>query len=457
MSRPLAAAIDLGSTGIKSALLHDDGELHELQRVAAPPLTGEGGRREGDPDHYLELADAVLAKTLEGQPSGLPLGVATQRSSFTIWDRRSGKIRLPLISWQDRRAAAWCDSHRDIEEEVTRRTGLPLSTHYAGPKLASLRDDSFTAAALQTPGALFGTLESRLLWRWSEGRVHQTDLSVAARTLMVDLGEGDWSSRLLDQFQVDRSLLPTIAATRGRRIDTPHGARLDTTISDQAAAALPVLDPAHPTILINLGTGAFVLRTATAEERIAGYLLAPLLRDENGTRYCLEGTINGAGPAVDHFSREPIGWAGGELDPDAFALPDRAGLGSPFWRPDLGLELSETAQSLPAGSKRRVIMEGLLFRLRGIVEELGRAERIVVSGGLTRDPVVVPGLAAVLGRDVEQLEIEDSGLLGCARLAAGLPAYAAPRTRRVAPSPDAAYLGEKYGRWRAWLDTLLLR
>jgi glycerol kinase len=457
MSRPLAAAIDLGSTGIKSALLHDDGELHALRRVAAPPLTGSGGRREGDADHYLELADALLAKTLEGQPSGLPLGVATQRSSFTIWDRQSGKTRLPLISWQDRRAAAWCDSHRPIEAEVTQRTGLPLSAHYAGPKLASLRDDSFTAAALQTAGALFGTLESRLLWRWSEGRVHETDLSVAARTLMVDLQQGDWSSHLLDQFEVPRALLPTIAATRGRHIKTPHGARLDTTISDQAAAALPVLDPAHPTMLINLGTGAFVLRTAAADERVAGYLLAPLLRDPGGTRYCLEGTVNGAGPAVDHFSQELIGWAGGERYPEAFALPDRAGLGSPFWRPDLGLELSDAARGLPEVTQRRVVMEGLLFRLRGIVEELGNTERVVVSGGLTRDPAVVPGLAAVLGRPVELLEIEDSGLVGCARLAAGLPAYAAPRTRSVEPSPDAAYLGEKYAHWRAWLDTLLLR
>lgn len=457
MSRPLAAAIDLGSSGIKSALLHEDGELRSIRRVAAPPLRGRGERREGDADRYLDLADGVLAQTLEGAPAGLPLGVATQRSSFTIWDRTSGESRLPLISWQDRRAAVWCDAHREIEAEIVRRTGLPLSAHYAGPKLAALRADSRHAAALGSAGATFGTLETRLLWRWSGGRRHETDLSVAARTLMVDLECGDWSRALLDHFSVDRALLPAIVATRGRRIDTPHGAQLRATISDQAAAALPTLDPARSTTLINLGTGAFVLRAAAVDERIPGYLLAPLLSDGRGTRYCLEGTINGAAPSLDRFGAESTAWSGGERHPEAFALPDGAGLGSPYWRPDLGLTLSEAASALPGPAKRRVVLEGLLFRLRAIVEDLGGGERILISGGLTRDPVVLPGLAAVLGRAVEQLEIEESGLVGCARLAAGLPAYAAPRCRPVDAATDAAYLGEKYARWREWLATLLAR
>jgi glycerol kinase len=459
--RPVAVGVDLGSTAIKAGVLDDRGSLKDVRSVAAPPLRGEGNVREGDADAYTSAARDLLRSVAERVPSGTPLGVATQRSTFTLWDRHAGRSWFPMVSWQDRRAAGWCDRHRAIEPEIVGRTGLPLSAHYAGPKLAAMREtDEEFAAALRSGRFAFGTLETLLIWQWSAGRRHETDVTVAARTLMLDLERGDWSPRLLGRFGVPAAVLPAVVPSTGRHLALEEGLELQATLSDQAAAALAVFDPARRSALVNLGTGAFVLvPTDRSDIRKPGYLLAPVLAGADGERrYALEGTVNGAGPAVDTFGPGPTEIGETDPSPDAFAVPDRSGLGSPYWRPDVGLTLSTAAERLDDRARRRVVLEGVLFRTRQILEDLCDGvlpDRIVVAGGLLRDPAVGPGLAALLARPVELLLERESGLLGASRLAAGVAPYAASPTEPVEPAAQGSYLPAKFTAWRQWLDDLL--
>ncbi len=463
MSRvsPLAVAIDLGSTAIKVGVLDSAGRLTGVRSSPAPPLRGEGPTREGDAESYAQVAGALLQSVAETVPRGTPLGLATQRSTFTLWDRRDGRPRFPMISWQDRRAADWCARHRGAEAEVVRRTGLPLSPHYIGPKLAALREsDAAFAAALLSPRSALGTLETFLAWRWSAGRQHATDLTVAARSALLDIAREEWSGALLDLCGVPRSVLPELRPTTRWQLALDNGLRLRATLSDQASAALPLLDPSCGSALVNLGTGAFVLLASRdVDLRLPGYLLGPTLATTGGERrYALEGTINGAGPAVDRFAPGPTDLPESDPAPAGFALPDVAGLGSPWWRPEIGLTLSPAAERLDGPGKRRVVLEGLLFRIRAILADLtGPAPpaRIVVAGGLTADAALGPALAATLGRPVELLAAREAGLLGAARLAAGLEPFADPPTETFVPGPRGAYLAQKFESWRGWLDALL--
>jgi glycerol kinase len=458
---PLAVGVDLGSTAIKAGVLDAEGRLTEVRSVPAPPLRGSGRIREGDARAYADAAQAVLRAMGEQVPAGTPLGLATQRSTFTVWDRRDGRPLLPLISWQDRRAADWCERNRAMEREIVRRTGLLLSAHYLGPKLAAMREsDASFAAVLRSGQFVLGTLETFLIWHWSAGARHETDVTVAARTLMLDLARDDWSPELLERFGVPANVLPAVVPTTGRRLPLADGLELTATLSDQAAAALAVFDRAREAALVNLGTGAFVLcPTDRSDVRRAGYLLAPVLAGANGERrYALEGTVNGAGPAVDACGPGPTGLPESDPSPSAFAVPDRAGLGSPYWRPDIGLTLSPAAERLEPSERRRIVLEGVLFRIRQILDDLcGTAypQRILAGGGLTRDPAVGPGLAALLGRPVELLLERESGLLGASRLAAGLAPYADPPTETVEPGPRGCYLRAKYPEWRRWVEALL--
>ena len=452
----LAIGVDLGSTAIKAAILDRGGRLTGVESVPAPALWGEGAIREGDAEAYVSAVRGVLRSVCASVAPGTPVGIATQRSTFTVWDRQDGRTRMPMISWQDRRAAAWCDRHRGIESEVVRRTGLPLSTHYVGPKLAAMQeaDDDFRTA-LHGGQLAFGTLETFLLWQWSGGSRHETDLTVGARTLLLDIEREEWSPELLSHFQVPPAVLPCVTPSSGRELVLDGGVRVTATLSDQAAGALAVFDEARPSVLVNLGTGAFVLREASrADRHRPGYLLGPLLAaQDRGRRYALEGTINGSGPALDRFGTGPTDWPEADPIPEGFAVPDSTGLGSPYWRPDVGRTFSPAAETLPDAARRRIVLEGLLFRIREIFDDLCDAaapERVILAGGLMRDPAVGTGLATLLGRGVERLLERESGLLGASRLAAGLPPYARSPTAAIEPGPGGAYLPEKFERWQAW-------
>jgi len=459
----VAVGADLGSTTIKAGVLDENGRLIHVESVPAPLLVGEGRHREGDAAAYAAAAEGLLRSVSRHVPPGTPLGLATQRSSFTLWNRRDGLPRFPLVSWQDRRAASWCDRHRELEPEVVRETGLTLSAHYVGPKLATMQDEDPTfRVALHDGAHALGTLETFLAWRWSGGRRHESDLTVAARTAMLDLAIGDWSTGLLERFEVPATVLPRVVPTERDALPLDNGLCLTATLSDQAAAALAVFDPRRTSALVNLGTGAFVLRpTDDVGLRKPGYLLAPVLAIDRGSgRYALEGTVNGAGPAVDLCGPAPTELSEIDPTPECYAIPDRAGLGSPYWRPDIGLTLCSGAEELPGQDRRRIVLEGLLFRVRQILEDLcenGLPERIVLAGGLLRDPAVAPGLAALLARPVEVLLERESGLLGASRLAAGLEPHAASPTEIVEPGRCGRYLPEKFGGWLSWLKQLLSR
>ena len=362
----------------------------------------------------------------------------------------------PLISWQDRRASDWCARHPHLQALLVQRAGLRLSAHYAGPKLASLlerRPD--WRAGLASGELLFGTLDAWLVWVLSGQRAHLTDLSMAARTGMLALDTGDWCDQLLRAFGVPRACLPDIVTSSGQALPLDGLGVLNASVADQSAGALALMGDSG-SALVNFGTGAFVLRAGVpGGRRIPGYLTAALLG--NGRQqFALEGTINGGGPALDACADPPTGLP--EADPciDGFAVPDRAGLGSPHWRPGLGPILSPAADRLDGPSRRRIMLEGLLFRVREILDDLGAADgRILLSGGLVRDPALARGLAALLERQVEVLADVEAGLIGAARLAAGLSPRAQVDTRLVLPSAAGAYLADKYPRWRAWLGDAL--
>ena len=177
-------------------------------------------------------------------------------------------------------------------------------------------------------------------------------------------------------------------------------------------------------------------------------------------RFALEGTVNGAGGSVARFASPPTTLTGSDLAPDAFALPDEAGVGSPHWRPDVSFTLSEAADRLDAAGKRRTVAEGIVFRVCEILEgfRLAAAPAAVhMSGGLSRDPFFAAALAACLNRTVDLFEEGEQTLRGAAWLAAGRPAELLMRTRvrRVAPAVEHGWLRDKYSRWKRWIAQVL--
>jgi glycerol kinase len=138
---------------------------------------------------------------------------------------------------------------------------------------------------------------------------------------------------------------------------------------------------------------------------------------------------------------------------DAFMIPDQSGVGAPHWRAEIGLTLSSQARDITPPEQRLICIEGLLFRVYEILLGLNDTElpdRLLVSGGLVREPAIVSGLAALLDRPVRLLDEPEVTLLGAARLVGGLSPYVDPAFETIKPGLPGRYLAEKFGRWRAW-------
>jgi glycerol kinase len=441
----LAAALDLGSTRLKVATLDAAGRLEVAGEAPFPVLELDGSRYEIDVPALVERATALLARV----PRALPLGIASQRSSYVLWSRADGRPLAPALSWRDRRAAPWCDARPELAQRIAPTTGLRLSPHYAGPKLAqALAADAALPGLARSGAALWGTLDTFLMWTWSGGRVHAIDATMAARTSMADPASASWSDELLQAFGVPRAMLPRIVDTAGRDDRLVDGRKVAASIADQPSGLVAVARAGD--VLVNLGTGSFVLRSVPAFAPRPGYLCGPALAFRGATRFALEGTINGGGSTLARFLAPEEDVPASDPDPDLFASPDESGLGAPHWIAAAGLAFSREGASDAA--KRRAWLEGLVFRVREIAGDIASdADRVLLSGGLASEPFVAPALAACLRRAVELVDEPEATLLGAARLAAGLDPFAASVTTTIDPDPRLAWIASKYPRWREWM------
>ncbi len=449
--------LDLGSTRIKAGLLDADGALVRLESCDAPPLRRDGAICEGDADAYVAAATGLLEELNEDIDDDLIAGLSCQRSSFILEDA-DGRAITPLVSWQDTRAAEWCRAHRDVEPEFHRLSGLMLSAHYVGPKLAAMASNDPSLAGRLRDGELrLRTLDALLIESW--GGTPTTDPSMAARTGLFDIERLQWSEALCALFGVHLACLPRVRPSNELDCRTPQGASFRTSLADQSAGLIGMTGADADTVLINLGTGGFVLRPIGETVALrTGYLTGILRADRDACPvYAMEGAISGCGPAIERYRRGHPELTAEDPAPELFAIPDGAGLGAPHWRPEIGVTFSRPEQDLDRASKHRALLEGLLFRVRDIYDNLtadSRPTRVALAGGLSADPFVARGLATLLGRAIDRIDAAEVTLRGAALAASPEVRTDSPAASRF-ESGDGAYLEEKYARWSAWLSTLL--
>ncbi len=456
-----AVALDLGTTGIKAGLLAQDGTLSGIVSHHAPAISADGGRYESDALAYAEIADAVLAECLAQTSIRPPLGLCSQRSSFLIWERANGKPVTPLISWQDDRGAQSCEALRDSEDTIRKLAGLPLTPYYLAPKLrVLLREHSAWRERLLSGEWVLGTLDTYLMWRWTGGAQHLTDVSMAARTLLMDIHRQQWSPVLCELFGIPQQILPQIKPSAGLGLRLKNGLILQASLGDQSAALVASMALGQPEALVNLGTGGFVV-CYLPEDRHApqGYLQTLVWQDDaQPVHMACEGTLNSIAAALAPYPAAEcrVEELAGD---DIFCLAEPSGLGAPYFRSDLGLIFSEPVEHLPAQRIAILLQEGIVFRVARILEEYRREfgiERVYLSGGLSALPCLQQGIAQCAPCAIYRLPQTDTSLAGAAQLAAGVCFAGAKDGGMISVSPALTGLREKYVRWKDWLDGLLL-
>ena len=457
-----AIALDLGSTSIKAGLLQDDGSLSGIVSLAVPAVFSNQGRYESDALAYADIADQALASCLSHTTALPVLGLCSQRSSFLIWEKASGKPLTPLISWQDNRGAQSCVALQSHEALITTLTGLRLTPYFFAPKLrVVLQENPHWRARLMSAELLVGTLDTFLIWRWTGGQRYVTDASMAARTLLMDIHTQQWSPKLCDLFDIPLEILPEIKSSSALNIRLNNGLTLQTSLGDQSSALLASVSDAQDVALVNLGTGGFVIRfVADHDSYPNGYLHTLVYQDQAlRTHMAVEGTLNSIASALAPYPVAACKIESMAAHKDIYCLAEPSGLGAPYFRNDLRLQFSQSVEHLSQAEIACLLLESIIFRVARILEEFHHAaaiKRIYLSGGLSELHSLQQGLALCVPCELFKLTQKEASIQGAAMLAAGLRQAQQDEAEKIQITGNNMALVQKYARWKRWLDALLL-
>ena len=453
-------ALDLGTTSVKAGLLDQHGALGHIIALPAPEITVKDGRYESDALLYAATAERALSQCLAQTNKKPPLGLCSQRSSFLIWDKANGQPLTPLISWQDNRGAASCAALRGQEGIIRDLTGLRLTPYYFAPKLrVVLHEHPQWLDRLVRGELLVGTLDTFLIWRWTGGKHHVSDVSMSARTLLMDVRQLQWSPVLCQLFGIPLNILPQIKPSAAMKLRLDNGLTLQASLGDQSAALVASAAENSAEALVNLGTGGFVIRYLPEKKyNQNGYLRTLVYQDKNlHTHIAVEGTLNSIAAALAPY---PVNECRVEdlAESDIFCLAEPSGIGAPYFRNDLGIRFSQPVEHLTQRQIATLLLEGIIFRVARILEDFHREsalERVYLSGGLSELTCLQQGIAQCLPFAVFRLQQKDSSLQGAALLAAEMAPACHREESRILMTHNAQSLPEKYRRWKDWFDSML--
>lgn len=436
--------IDQGTHATRALLFSPHGELLEQseQTVALHRIDHE--QVEQDAEEILASVLQVLTHTGK-MPTNTIAALTTQRSTTLAWNKTTGQALCPALSWQDRRASADLQQFATHTGQIKNITGLPLSAHYGAGKLRwLLAHNRNVQDAAHTDNLCMGPLASFLLWRLLDDHRFCIDSSNAHRMMLLDLRHANWSDELLQIFHLDKKYLPQCLPMQHdygflQSCNLP----VKTVCGDQTAAFHGLGPLPANTAAVNIGTGAFIL--AACDTVITD---TPLLCGIRAGGWLLEGTVNGAGSALDWaqqrwpvanlFAQLPT-WLDNKSAPAIF-INTVGGLGSPWWSNAVAPHFVDDNISLP--ERYVAIIESIVFLLLHNLQAM-RAHMDIntlhIGGGLSRLDGLCQKLANLSNCMVVRTEQFETTARGAAWLAAGQPAdwFSRPDTRQVfAPRTD---------------------
>jgi glycerol kinase len=490
--------IDQGTTSTRAIVF--DAALAPVATAQEefPQHFPQPGWVEHDPEDLWRTTLSTARAALERsglQPQQIAaIGIANQRETTLLWERSTGRAVGRAIVWQDRRTAAACET-LDAQGHgalVAQRSGLRLDPYFSATKLAWMLDRDPELRRRAEAGELaFGTVDSFLLWRLTNGAVHATDATNAGRTALLDIHSGQWDDDLLALFRIPRAVLPEVRDSAGWFGDTA-AEHLGATIpirgmaGDQHAALIGQACFRPGMIKSTYGTGCFaLLNTGTVAVPSRHRMLTTIAYQLDGVRsYALEGSIFVAGAAVQ-WLRDGLGVIAAASEMDALAaasdpaqsvylVPAFVGLGAPHWNSEATGLLTGLTRGTTRRELARAALECVAFQTRDLIEAMHADLRdpagpafdshagtiIRVDGGMSASDWTMQFLSDTLAAPVDRPAVLETTARGAAWLAGfsagiypGQAEFAATWTaeRRFTPamSPET-----RRTRYRGWQDAV---
>ncbi|WP_213805559.1 glycerol kinase GlpK [Granulicella sp. dw_53] len=437
-------ALDQGTTSSRAMVIDVRGNMLSLAQRPFPQVFPKPGWVEHCPVEIWSTQSGVAMEALTAadltERDIVAIGITNQRETAVVWNRETGEPVYNAIVWQDRRTAEFCDALRSDGHAATiqAKTGLLPDAYFSASKVHWILKNVEGARTLADAGKLaFGTVDSWLIWKLTQGATHVTDATNASRTMLYNIHTGEWDEELLEIFGVPRSMLPEVVASSGRCAVTSgilSGIPIAGIAGDQQAALFGQMCVQPGMAKCTFGTGAFMLlHTGETPMKSKNQLLTTIAWKIGDTvEYALEGSMLMAGAVVQWLRDElQIIRTSAEVEELAASVdssngvvlvPAFAGLGAPHWDQYARGAIVGLTRGTTRAHIARAALEGVALQVKDVLEAMQADSglplaQLRVDGGASANNLLMQIQADVLGIDVVRPKNAESTVLGAAYLA----------------------------------------
>lgn len=439
-------ALDQGTTSSRAIIFNHQGEIVNVAQKDFTQHFPEPGWVEHNPEAIwstqLSVMQEAIAKARVREDEIAAVGITNQRETTMIWDRKTGEPIARAIVWQDRRTARYCDSLKEEHGEfIRKKTGLVIDAYFSASKVRWLLDNVEGAREKAEKGELaFGTVDSWLVWRLTEGKVHVTDPSNASRTMLFNIHTMQWDDELLELFQVPKSLLPEVKSSSEiyGYVDSRYilGGKVPIAgiAGDQQAALFGQMCTKKGMVKNTYGTGCFLLMN-TGEEVVESknnLLSTVAWKIGDKITYALEGGVFVGGAAIQWVrdglrairTSDAINSLAATVEDNGgvYFVPCLAGMGAPYWDQYARGTIIGITRGTTDAHIARATLEGIALQVHDIVRAMEKdvgqkTQEFRVDGGASASDLLMQIQADVFQFDIIRPKVLETTALGAAYLA----------------------------------------
>ena len=440
-------ALDQGTTSSRAVILDHDANIVSSSQREFTQIYPKAGWVEHDPMEIWATQSSTLVEALakagirSDELAGI--GITNQRETTIVWNKETGKPVYNAIVWQCRRTADICEDlkARGLEDYVRDNTGLVLDPYFSGTKVKWILDNVEGAREDAEAGKLlFGTVDTWLVWKMTQGRVHVTDYTNASRTMLFNINDLGWDQKLLDELGIPAVMMPEVKRSSEVYGQTNLGGKGGTRIpiagiaGDQQAALYGQMCVEAGQAKNTYGTGCFLLMN-TGQEKVTsknGLLTTLACGPKGEPAYALEGAVFMGGASIQWLRDEMKLLAGAE-DSEYFAtkvdssngvyvVPAFTGLGAPYWDAYARGTIVGLTRGVNSNHIIRATLEGIAYQTRDVLDAMQadsgiKLAKLRVDGGAVANNFLMQFQSDVLDTEVHRPEVTEVTALGAAYLA----------------------------------------
>ena len=436
-------AIDQGTTSSRAILFSLSGKPIYTSQKEFKQYFPKNGWVEHNPNEIWSTVKKVLfdviakSKKLKGEI--ISIGITNQRETTILWDKKTGKHIYNAIVWQDRRTENYCKKIKKKENLIRKKTGLFIDPYFSATKIKWILENIPKAKnLLKKKQLLFGTIDSFLIWKLTEGKVHATDATNASRTMLFNINKNNWDNDILKIFKINKNILPIVknsADDFGSTSKKVIGEKIpiSAVLGDQQAAAFGQACFKKGSVKSTYGTGAFVIMNTGNKKLISKNKLLTTIcyRLNNKTTFAIEGSIFVAGAGVqwlrdkiklinNAYETEKIAKSK-ESNDGVYIVPAFTGLGAPYWNSSSRGLITGLTRNSDWKNLVRAIIESVAYQSYDLFESMrkdGLKPKIIkIDGGMVANNWFSQFLSNIIDTKVIRPKVKETTALGVAFMA----------------------------------------